>query len=412
MDDSEHAMAKPEALPPCIVLGLETQIALGVVRELGRAGIPVIGIAQSRHALGLYSRYLARRIVVEQPRSEAMLEQIRMLGEEFGNIPLLTVSEVNLNWLLNNRQHLGKVKAILPQADALEIVLDKGRTLAVAKSVGISVPRTIEPESIEAFEQLAGTLTFPVVLKWKDPNAIGALLAANGLSLVKAEYALDAGQLIAIGKRYKPLAKWPLIQEYCPGTGLGQFFFMHEGKAIRRFQHIRIAEWPPEGGFSSVCESLPLTEYADMQEKSVALLRAIGWEGVAMVEYRLDPQTGKAVLMEINGRFWGSFPLAVQCGAGFALLAYQVGGLGQKIELGEVRSGVRCRMIVTEIKRLIRILLQPQKICDPCFKLAPMKELQRFWQDFFRSQVGYYVWAKDDPAPFWADLTNMLTRRT
>ncbi|MBF1165735.1 MAG: carboxylate--amine ligase, partial [Dechloromonas agitata] len=134
-------MAKPEAFPPCIVLGLETQIALGVVRELGRAGVPVIGIAQSRHALGLHSRYLTRRIVNEQPRSKAMLEQIRALGEEFGEIPLLTVSEVNLNWLLANRQHLGKVKAILPRADALAVVLDKGKTLALAESVGISVPR-------------------------------------------------------------------------------------------------------------------------------------------------------------------------------------------------------------------------------------------------------------------------------
>ena len=127
-------------------------------------------------------------------------------------------------------------------------------------------PGRIEPESLEAIERLADTLSFPVVLKWKDPNAIGPLLSANGISLIKAEYALDAGQLIAIGKRYQPLGKWPLIQEYCPGTGLGQFFFMHDGEALRRFQHIRIAEWPPEGGFSSVCESLPLTEHAELQE--------------------------------------------------------------------------------------------------------------------------------------------------
>ena len=404
-------MAKPETLPPCIVLGLETQIGLGVVRELGRAGVPVIGIAQSRHAIGLRSRYLAQRIINEQPRSEAILEQIRALGEEFGEIPLLTVSEVNLNWLLNNRQHLGKVKPILPKAASLSVVLDKGKTLAVAESVGIAVPRSIEPESLEAIERLADTLSFPVVLKWKDPNSIGPLLSANGISLIKAEYALDAGQLIAIGKRYQPLGKWPLIQEYCPGNGLGQFFFMHDGEALRRFQHIRIAEWPPEGGFSSVCESLPLTEHAELQDKSVALLRAIGWEGIAMVEYRLDRQTGKAVLMEINGRFWGSFPLAVQCGAGFALLAYLVNGLGRNAALGEVRTGLRCRMMATEIKRLIRILFEHQKISDPFFERAPGRELARFLLDFLRSGVGYYVWSRDDPAPFFTDLTNMVLRR-
>lgn len=62
------------------------------------------------------------------------------------------------------------------------------------------------------------------------------------------------------------------------------------------------------GGFSSVCDALPLSEHQALQAQSVALLRAIGWEGVAMVEYRFDPATGTAVLMEINGRFWGSYP--------------------------------------------------------------------------------------------------------
>lgn len=404
-------MAKLDSLPPCIVLGLETQIALGVVRELGRAGIPVIGIAQSRHAIGLHSRYLAKGIVLEKPRSEAMLTMIRELGEEFGEIPLLTVSEVNLNWLLTNRQHLGKIKPILPNAESLKIVLDKAKTLAIAQTLGIAVPKTIEPDSLDAIEQLLLTLTFPVVLKWKDPNAIGSLLSSNNIPLIKAEYALDAEQLRTIGKRYLSVGKWPLIQEYCPGTGLGQFFFIHDGKALRRFQHIRIAEWPPEGGFSSVCESLPLTEHAELQEKSIALLRAIEWEGIAMVEYRFDPKTGKAVLMEINGRFWGSFPLAVQCGAGFAYLAYMVNGLGKEAELEKALTGVRCRMMATEIKRLIRILIQPQKISDPFFKAEPAKEIKRFCMDFFKKMVGYYVWSWDDPSPFFADLTNIILRR-
>lgn len=120
-------MRRPDSFPPCIVLGLETQIALGVVRELGRAGVPVIGIAQSRHAIGLRSRYLMRGIVVEQPRSEAMLRCIQALGEEFGKVPLLTVSEANLNWLLKHRAYLGKIKPILPTLDSLDIVLDKGK---------------------------------------------------------------------------------------------------------------------------------------------------------------------------------------------------------------------------------------------------------------------------------------------
>lgn len=402
---------KPTSITPCIVLGLETQIGLGIVRELGRAGIPVIGIAQSPFAIGLKSRYLKRGIVIDQPRSDVLLKLLRSLGEEYREATLITVSEANLNWLLENRSKLGRVRPVLPQPEAIATVLDKQKTLAIAKSVGIQVPRTVEANSLESFQTQVAQLKLPVVLKWKDPNAIGPLLSAYKIPMLKAEYALSAEELLAIGKRYEPVGQWPLIQEYCPGIGLGQFFYMHEGKALRRFQHVRVAEWPPEGGFSSVCDSLPLSEHTELQRHSIELLRAIGWEGVAMVEYRFDPRTQRAVLMEINGRFWGSFPLAVHAKAAFALLAHSVQGLGTIPTLSQAESRIRCRMVGTEVKRLYRIIFQPGKIRDPFFKLEPWRESLRFVMDFFSPRVRYYLWAADDPAPFFIDLVNMISRR-
>ncbi len=398
-------------LPPCIVLGLETQIGLGIVRELGRAGVPVIGIAQSPSAIGLRSRHLSRGIVIHEPRSDALIACLEELGEEYGEICLLAVSEVNLNWLMTHQSRLGRVRPILPKPEALLQVLDKQKTLAIAHSLGINTPQTTEPSSLSHLEALLETLSYPVVLKWKDPAAVMRLLSSNGLELHKAEYATCAEELMAIGKRYEAIGKWPLIQEYCPGYGLGQFFFMHNGTALRRFQHHRVAEWPPEGGFSSVCDSLPPNEHLELQDQSIALLRTIGWEGLAMVEYRFDPKTGRAVLMEINGRFWGSFPLAVHCQAKFALLAYFVQGLGRNVELEAPMANVRCRMFSTELKRLLRIIFSPNKIRDPYFQRAPLLETIRFISDYFKPSVKYYVWDSDDRMPFLYDILNVLRKR-
>jgi predicted ATP-grasp superfamily ATP-dependent carboligase len=400
-----------DLMDPCVVLGLESQIGLGIVRELGRAGVPVIGISHSASAIGLRSRYLKRGIVIDRPRSDELLQCLQQLGDEYGEASLITISESNLNWLLINRSHLGRLRPVLPRIEALETVLDKQKTLAIAEEIGIQVPRTAEPKSFDALDTLAGEISYPVVLKWKDPNSIGPLLDKHKIPMLKAEYAGSAKELRAIGQRYIGIGKWPLIQEYCAGTGLGQFFYMHKGQALRRFQHLRIAEWPPEGGFSSVCDSIPISEHMELQEKSIALLQAIGWEGVAMVEYRFDPLNNRSVLMEINGRFWGSFPLAVQCGAGFALLAHYVQGQGKPATLGQLQGRWRCRMVGTEVKRLFRILLQSDKIRDPYFIQRPRHELLRFIVDFFRSNVSYYIWSADDPAPFFKDLSNMLLRR-
>lgn len=397
-----------DGMTPCIVLGIETQIGLGIVRELGEAGVPVIGIANEPDAIGLASRFLKRGLVVSTPRSNELIQTIKSLGEEFGGACLMTVSETNLSWLSKNRERFGLVQPVVPTEQALAIVLDKKQTLNIAREVGIGVPETVEPNSMEEVEAIALRFQFPAVLKWKDPAVVVPLLEDHGLDFIKAEYVYSAQELRSVALRYEPLGLWPLVQQYCPGQGLGQFFFMHDGQAVRRFQHLRVAEWPPEGGFSSVCDAVPLSEHLALQEKSIALLQRIGWEGIAMVEYRLDSDTGEAMLMEINGRFWGSFPLAMYCGAKFALLAYLLQTRQALPLLPPPRENIRCRMVATEIKRLVRILFQSGKISDRSFNVRKPYELVRFMVDYFRPNVRYYVWSLSDPKPFWVDVKNLI----
>jgi predicted ATP-grasp superfamily ATP-dependent carboligase len=393
------------------VLGLETQIGLGVVRELGRAGVRVVGIAHDPRALGLASRYLWRKLVVPKPRSAELLAVLRNLGQELGPCCLLAISEANLTWLSANRGELGAVRPALPSAESLALVLDKQQTLKAARVVGIHVPVTAEPASMVQALALADTFVFPAVLKWKDPGQVAGKLRAHGLPLLKAEYVNTPGEWLAVAKRYEPLAEWPMVQTYARGRGLGQFFFMRQGQAVRRFQHLRIAEWPPEGGFSSVCDAVPLDRHVELQRKSVELLRHIGWEGVAMVEYRWDAESDQAVLMEINGRFWGSYPLAVRCRAGFALLAYHA-ALGHPLPaLPPPLQHMRCRMVATELKRLGRLLLAPRLIADRAFRVRPLHELLTFFGNFLRPRVSYYVWSADDPMPYLADLKNLVWKR-
>lgn len=393
---------------PCVVLGLETQIGLGLVRELGRAGVPVIGVAHSAEDMGLRSRYLRFAYVVPDRRSPALLSRLQEIAREHGAATLLTVSEANLEWLAAHREQLLPLRLVVPGSEQLALVMNKEATLAVARQVGLAVPETVLPSS--ATDPRLGALRFPVVLKWADPGRVAHAVEAAGLHLHKAEYALDLPALQQALHRYDGLGQWPLVQEYAAGHGLGQFFYLHRGKVLRAFQHRRVAEWPPEGGFSSVCDSVPLSEHTGLQTQSVALLRALNWEGVAMVEYRHDPKTGRAVLMEVNGRFWGSFPLAVHARAGFALLAHAAGGLGQMPSLAPLREGLRCRMVLTELKRLVRIVLQPSRIKDPMFRVRPVHEATRFLGDFFRPGVCYFLWAADDPMPWLWDLGAVMKK--
>lgn len=395
--------------PPAIVWGVETQIGLGIIRELGRAGIPVIALAKSERAIGLASKYVMHGEIALTP-APALLEQFRALSAKFGDCFAFAIAEADVAFLAMHRSELGRVRPLVPDSNALAHVLDKARTLEIAQRLGIGVPRTALVREAGEIESACQAFRMPVVLKWANPNAVAPLLRQVRLPLEKAEIAKSAEELRSALRRYDSIGQWPLVQEYCAGYGLGQFFFMHEGVALRRFQHRRIAEWPPEGGFSSVCDAVPLSEHAELQERSIALLKNIGWDGVAMVEYRYDPATRRANLMEINGRYWGSYPLAVQAGAGFALYSYHVQGLRARFALPAPREDLRSRMVATELKRLFRIWLQPGKIKAPSFERHPILETWRFVADFANPRARYYVFELDDPLPFLQDVKNVLRR--
>ena len=74
---------------------------------------------------------------------------------------------------------------------------------------------------------------------------------------------------------------------------------------------IRAGEVDPRGSASSARKSIPLDQ--SLVSRSVRLITEIGFEGVAMVEYK-KAADGRLILMEINGRPWGSIGLPIACG--------------------------------------------------------------------------------------------------
>src|SRR5690606_14488164 len=62
----------------------------------------------------------------------------------------------------------------------------------------------------------------------------------------------------------------------------------------------------------------------EMLDAARRLIRTLNYTGVAMVEFKLNRQTGKWVFIEINGRFWGSLPLAISAGVDFPAYLYRM----------------------------------------------------------------------------------------
>ncbi len=398
-------MGNRTAHPPAILLGADTPIGLTIIRDLGEHGVPVHAIARSRKGIGLYSRWTTDGYL-RPPDDDATLELLNRIAAQQGARYLLAVSEGDLLFIraAADRGRLVGLQALVPQAAQLAIVGDKAATYAVAREVGVPVPATWQPPDGTVADQSPEELTFPCVLKWSNPETVGQELSGHGLELLKSEYCYDRAELVRALARYAPYGHYPLVQAFCPGSGLGHMIFLDRGEALLRLQHRRISEWPPEGGTSTVCESLPLSINAELLAKSEALLRRMGWQGAAMVEYRLEPRTGQAALMEVNGRFWGSLPLAYHAGVPFAWYTYAVLGLGVRPDPPPYRAGVRCRYMIPETRRLLTLMHQRGRTQNRALSFSVVGEVIEYVRQFFSPSSRYFVFTFRDPRPFFADM--------
>ena len=180
---------------------------------------------------------------------------------------------------------------------------------------------------------------------------------------------------------------------------------MRGGEALAVFQHRRLREKPATGGISVLCESA--APDARLAGWAISLLRAMNWDGVAMVEYRVDPISGEARLLEVNGRFWGSLPLAIRSGVDFPAwyLASRV-ARDWKPSAAPYRAGVRCRSLAHDTSALIDTLRTGNRPRIPAVAA---------YLGAFRPGSGGYVWQWDDPLPSvlhpWVRLRRRIAGR-
>ena len=182
------------------------------------------------------------------------------------------------------RDRFRQVKIALPEARSLEIALDKSRTLELADKVGVPGPGSVLVQSMEELADLGKSLNFPVVIK--PARSIGA--GKEGASQLQVSYAHDSAELDAgcsHALRFGPV----ILQEYFSGLGVGIELIAREGEIVYSFQHQRLHEVPLTGGGSSFRKSVPVMR--DLLEASRRLISALDWNGVAMVEFKLDPES-------------------------------------------------------------------------------------------------------------------------
>lgn len=359
-----------------LVLTGDSTMGLAIIRSLGRAGVDVVAATAVRDGVGRFSRY-CRTTVPMPPPGEHLADDVLSLAAAHGVTEIVATSEALIVALNAARERLEpRVRLLFPDADTMALALHKDRTLDLAAACGIPAPRTVHPHGPEDLRRCR-ELQYPVILKPARRDAGGPTF--------KLQHAETFDELVPQLARIS--GEYPLVQEFVPGHGVGIEALCRDGEPLLLFQHRRVRELPPEGGASVLCESVRLdSRLADMATR---LLRAMRWNGVAMVEFRHDPESGETYLMEVNGRFWGSLPLALHAGADFPALLRETYA-GRSPRKPRYRAGVRCRDIVGDTRWLVSVLISGH---------VPRWRAVLSYLAAFRPGMRHYTWASDDPLP-------------
>ena len=150
----------------------------------------------------------------------------------------------------------------------------------------------------------------------------------------------------------------PLIQPLIQGDEYGVEMIADSGRVYARAVHRRIRSMSPRGGASVVKETVSENELTTrMCWHAVALVEKLSWSGPIMVEFKVDKTINKPLLLAINGRFWGSLPLAIAAGVDMPFLWHQrVRGISEDSEIIISRAGVRTFHFLGEVRWLLQVL--------------------------------------------------------
>lgn len=371
-----------------VVVGGDYQ-GLGIVRSLGRRGVPVCVIDDER-SIARHSKYATHSVRVDdlrdQDRSvEAVIEVGRRLGLD--GWVLYPTREETVAAFAHHRDRLSKLYRVpTPAWSTVQWAWDKRNTYRLAEQLGVPVPRTWYPRDLADVREIDGD----------PPFAIKPAIKENFIYTTKQK-AWKASTRTELLERFQEASTiLPpgeiMVQDLIPGGGSQQFAycaFFKEGRAVGRMMARRLRQHPPLfGRASTYVETVDLPE---VEELSTRLLRAVDYYGLVELEYKLDPRDGAFRLLDFNARTWGYHTLGARAGVDFPHLLF-ADQTGLRTEDCSAEAGIRWVRLITDLPTAV----------------AELRAGRLQWRSYLSSlgaANAESVFCRDDPLPALVEVS-------
>jgi D-aspartate ligase len=363
-------------------------VGLGIVRSLGRRGVPVC-IVDDERSIARFSRYATYSERVPDLRDEQRaVETVLEVGSRLGlsGWVLYPTREETVAAFSRHRDLLAQhFRVPTPGWGTVRWAWDKRNTYRLADELAIPAPRTWYPQRLEDLGEIDADPPFAIKPGIKE-HFFYATKAKAWRADTRSELAERFERAVAVTGPGEIM-----VQELIPGGGDQQFSycaFFKDGAGVASMVARRRRQHPPEFGRASTF--VETTDLPLLETLSERFLQAIGYYGLVEVEYKLDPRDGRYKLLDVNARAWGYHSLGQRAGVDFPFLLF-ADQLGEQIAPCRARAGMRWVRLVTDLP-------------TAAYQLA---HGQLDWRRYLRSLVGFdveAVFSLEDPFPAVAEV--------
>lgn len=282
--------------------------SLGVVRTVGRLGVPVHAIVEDRFTPVALSRHVTRRHVwptTGREDSERLADGLMAIGRATGRRCVAVPTDDEAAILLAEHADRLKEHFLLPPVPAHlpRLLAGKASLHRICAEAGVPSPRSRAPRDRRQLVEAGRELGYPLVLKNLEPFSRLRSPAVGSTTTVR-----DEQELL---DRFPDSAPPPvLVQEYIPGRQaedwIAHLYCGPGGVPRVLFTGLKLRSWPPFAGVTTRAVALRNPELARLTER---LCRRIGYSGVADLDWRYDRRDGQYKLVDFNPRTGAQFRL-------------------------------------------------------------------------------------------------------
>ena len=310
MPDSSCALQ--DVSTPALVLGCFRQGGIGIVRSLGRLGVPVYAVDADRFAPAFFSKYCRStfRWNINKSPSDESLQFLIEAGNKIGRRALLIpTSDIGAMFVAAQAHQLAG-RFLFPDqpASLMRSLCSKKGMHHIAKRCNIPTPETSFPATKDDVLSYLSTARFPILVK-----PIYNKLPASGARFWRMFLAHTERELL---DRYEaiedPLNPNVILQEYIPGPDSSTWtfngYFDRESRCLAGFTGRKLRNYPAYFGQAS----LAICERNDEVEKTaVEFMQRIGYRGALDIGFRYDRRDGRYKVNDVNPRIGAMFRVFV-----------------------------------------------------------------------------------------------------